>query len=126
MSRGEVSGWPTDIWRPQLTMRVGAPPGTTLQVLLECLDAAGYRVTERDEHGFRARRVAWLDRIMLEGGTTDLEVRATGADVLVRVAKGAGERGGRTRAADGLSAAVEELRRRGSPVRTTAWGPPPP
>jgi hypothetical protein len=124
--RGEVSGWPINIWHPQMTMHVGAPQETTLQVLLECLNAAGYRVTERDDHGFRARRVAWLDRIMLEGGTTDLEVRATGADVLVSVAKGAGERGGRKRAADGLSAAVEELRRRGSLVQTTEWGPPPP
>ena len=126
MSSGEVEGWPHNIWHPQMSMHVGASQESILQTLVDCLNGAGYRVKTRDDHGFRAQRVDWLDRLLLEGGTTVLAVRAQGADVFVSVEKGAVEGGGRRRAARGLSAAVEEFRRRGALVQTTEWGPPPP
>jgi hypothetical protein len=121
----EVRGWPRNIWHPQMTMHVATSQETIVQTLLDSLNSVGYRVTERDPGGFRAQRVDWLDRVMLEGGTTVLVVRVQGSDVMIHVDKGAGERGGRRRAARGLSAAIDQFRLQQVTVQTTEWGPPP-
>lgn len=117
-----VPKWPSTMLRPQLELRVGGPREQVLEVLARTLDAHDFRTRETAPDGFRARywRWAW----MFFGETahrTELDVRAGESTITIRTARNAHESAPAKRAAEGINAALAELRARGIAVHWTPW-----
>ena len=117
-----VPTWPRTMLRPQLELRVGGPREQALEVLARTLHAHDFRTRDASPDGFRARywRWAW----MLTGETahrTELDVRAGESTITIRTVRNAHESPPAKRAAEGINAAVAELRARGVAVHWTPW-----
>lgn len=131
----EVEDWTKQgkSFEPAMTATVGAGPGDALDAIAAGLESQGYKVKDRTAAGFTASHRKLVSGILgLATGThgdlldrTLLEVTTSPADggTLVTIAvKGGGEhRAGRKGGASGLTAALQDLQRRGVPVTTTPW-----
>ena len=118
----QIEPWPTRVFRPQLTMRVGADHAETLAVLAASLAAVDFKPKDRTPHGFRAVWFKW--GWLLAGETayrTEILVRVDGETIWIGTGRNPHESRPRTKAIEGLNAAVRELRRRGRVVHWTEW-----
>jgi hypothetical protein len=108
--------------KPRLELRIGGPREAALDTLARHLQDHQFRTRETFADGFRARywRWAW----MLVGETanrTELEVRAHETTITVETAKNPHESAPAKRAAEGINAALAELRSRGVAVHWSPW-----
>lgn len=117
-----VPRWPWRMLRPRLELRIGAPHPVALEVLARHLQGHQFRTRETFEDGFRARywRWAW----MLVGETarsTEIEVRARDGSIFVATTRNHHESAPAKRAAQGINAALTELRARGIATHWSPW-----
>ena len=126
VDQDRIEPWPSRVLRPQLTLSVGADHAETLAVLGACLAAVDFRPKDRTPHGFRAVWFKW--GWLLVGETayrTEILVRVDGDAIWIGTGRYHHESRPRSRAVQGLNAAVGELRRRGRVVHWTEWSQQP-
>lgn len=133
-ARDEIPGWDKHVqsFHPQMSLRAAVPAHAALDAVARGLKSSGYRITRATPAGFRASYHNWL-RFGLELATfvgasadrTTLDVDASAASVAsvvtIRVTGGFEHWGPRDRAAQGLTAAMRELRSQGHEVAATPW-----
>lgn len=121
-----------------MTLHVNGPLPDVMEILAAGLKDARFKGKDRHPQRFRARYfdlfsrlsflTVWFAPEAASFDRTTLEVTATQADgstdVLVAVLAGGVHRFGQRHSSQGLSSAVQELRRRGFSVTTTPWVAP--
>jgi hypothetical protein len=134
----EVQDWTKQAksFRPTMTVDVGAPVQAALDAVAAGLRSQGFRIKDATPAGFRAsyRELIWgllglvtatdadiLDRTLLAVAASPTP---DGALLSISVAGGGGHRAGRKRGTSGLTAALQDLQRRGFPVAATPWQRP--
>ena len=131
----EVVDWtkqaPT--FTPTMTATIGAAPADALAAVEVGLATQGYRIKSRTGNGFVASHRKLVSGILglvtaTHGGLADRTLLAVAADptaegtrLTITVTGGGEHRGGRKGAAAGLTAAFQDLQRRGATVATTPW-----
>jgi hypothetical protein len=128
MTASEVPVWnmgKLKSFHPQLTLTSSAPLAEVLTLLEAGLRDASFKVKKRSATGFQARYIDWMDLVAGGLNKTTLDVASVpGADSTEVVVTGKtldSDKGGRRKAAQGLSTAVEALLVRGFEVSTTPW-----
>ena len=114
--------WSRSFAHPAMTLRVGAEPSEVLDALARGLATADYKSKDATAEGFRAVHFPW--RWLLVGETayrTELLVRSEGSEVTIAVGRNSLSSPPRRKAAQGINAAVAELRSRGRGVHWTPW-----
>ena len=93
-----------------------------LDALARGLESAGYKPKDATADGFRAVHFPWRWLLVGENSyRTELLVRSDGSAVSISVGRNAMRSPPRRSAAQGINAAVAELRSRGVGVHWTPW-----
>ena len=133
MTPVEVEDWTKEAksFTPQMTATLTVPVPEALALVSHALTAAGFKVKDATDAGFRA---SWLDKWGLLGlaTITDVDLKRTrlavtaapaaaGTTLTIAVEKGGEHRTGRRHGREALTAAFQDAQRRGVEVETTPW-----
>ena len=118
-----VGRWSRRIAHPRMTLRAEAPVGDVLDALAADLDAAGFRVRDRDATGFRARRIPWFDWLSTAAVSSCVLAVRSHVDHVEVYVENVGATPAPRRVAEAIGSTVVRFRDRGIGVEWTEWEP---